>query len=176
MKRPLQFVNLSGVLILAAVCVFQWQRDRRLNLDLRQSERTRQAHEQKLDEQDRNLRGLNSDLTQLKEQLGHIHSEAKDAQKKLEEAGRENRQLTVERDQLLQSVTNWSHAVTVRDLRLTEANERIHLLAADLNASIQKFNELATNYNAVVQSLNELRGGNTGSTNARAVSSLSRSP
>jgi chromosome segregation ATPase len=168
MNRTLQFVNLGGVLLLAALCVFQWQRDRRLNLDLRQSEKTRQAHQQKIGEQDRSLRGLNADLTQLKEQLGRVHADAKDSQQKLETSEQENRQLTTEREQLLQSVTNWSNAVTVRDQRLTEANERIRTLAGDLNASVQKFNELVTNYNAVVQSLNDLRGAKSVGTNAQA--------
>jgi chromosome segregation ATPase len=111
---------------------------------------------------------LNADLTQLKEQLGRVHADAKDSQQKLETSEQENRQLTTEREQLLQSVTNWSNAVTVRDQRLTEANERIRTLAGDLNASVQKFNELVTNYNAVVQSLNDLRGAKSVGTNAQA--------
>jgi len=173
MNRTLQFGNLGGVLLLAALCVFQWQRDRRLNLNLRHSEKTRQAHEQKIGEQERSLRGLNADLTQLKEQLGRVHTEAKDSQERLETSERDNRQLTAERDQLRESMTNWAAAVSLRDQRLTEANERIRSLAADLNTSVQKFNELVTNYNAVVQSLNDLRGGKLAITNGQSVSALS---
>ena len=174
MNRTLQFVNLGGVLLLAALCVFQWQRDRRLNLNLRQSEKTRQVYEQKIGEQERNLRGLNADLTQLKEQLGRVHAEAKESQTKFEASERDNRQLTAERDQLRESVTNWAAAVSLRDQRLTEANDRIRTLASDLNSSVRKFNELVTNYNAVVQSLNESRGGNLTTTNGQSVSSLSQ--
>jgi len=176
MNRTLQFVNLGGVLLLAALCVFQWQRDRKLNLDFRQSEKTRQAHEKKIGEQERNLHGLNGDLTQLKEQFGRVHAEAKDSQKKLEVSERDHRQLAAERDQLRESVTNWAAAVSLRDHRLTEANDRIRELADQLNTSVRKFNELVTNYNAVVQSLNEQRGGRPSSTNSAAASSLSKSP
>ena len=145
-------------------------------MDLGQSEKTRQAHEKKIGEQERNLRGLNDDLTQLKDQLGRVHAEAKDSAKKLEASERDNRQLNAERDQLRESVTNWAAAVSLRDERLTEANGRIRELADQLNASVRKFNELVTNYNAVVQSLNEVRGGKPSATNAPAVSSLTKSP
>jgi hypothetical protein len=40
---------------------------------------------------------------------------------------------------------------------MKEANARIEQLAADLNASIRKYNELVTNYNAVVKSLGPTR-------------------
>lgn len=166
MNRTLQWLNLVGVLGLAALCVVQWQRDRRLNLDLRDSEKTRMAHEQKLSEQEKNLRGLTDDLTQMKEHLGRISGEAKDSQKKLQETERDNLQLTNEREQLRQNVTNWANAVKLRDERLGEANEQIRSLGENLKASVEKYNQLATNYNSVVDDLNKLRGSSTNSVNS----------
>ena len=166
MNRSLQVVNFLGVIVLAALCGFQWQRDRKVNLALRESEKTRQAHEQKLDEQAKNLRGLNEDLTEFKQQVERQSGEAKEFQKKLQEFERENVQLTTERDQLGGSVMNWSNAVTLRDVRLTEANERIRSLAEDMNNLVQKYNTLATNYNKVVDDLNQVRTGKTNSPTA----------
>lgn len=64
----------------------------------------------------------------------------------------------MERDQLKGAITNWANAVALRDERMKEANARIEQLAADLNASIRKYNELVTNYNAVVRTLGGTHG------------------
>ncbi len=48
--------------------------------------------------------------------------------------------------------------MALRDERMKEANARIEQLAADLNASIRKYNELVTNYNAVVRTLGGTHG------------------
>ena len=62
MNRRLQFINLFGVLALAVLCVFQWQRDRRLNLELTANEKTRQSQERQLAENTRIISGLTDDL------------------------------------------------------------------------------------------------------------------
>jgi len=153
----LHYVNLAGVLALAALCVFQWQANRRLNLEVNQLEKTRLDQAARLAEQEQIVRGLNSDLAQFKEQFTQAQAELGDMRKKLDAAQLEIRQVTVERNQLKTSVTNWAAAVSVRDERLTEAGSQLRKLGDDLNASIRKFNDLATNYNAVVKELNELR-------------------
>jgi len=157
MNRRLQFINLAGVLVLAALCAFQWQRDRRLNHELNASEKTRQAQERQLAEHTRTISGLTDDLARFKSDYATARAEATELQKKLRTFEHANEQLTREREQLKESVTNWAAAVAVRDERLTEANTRLRDLATQLNETVVKFNELATNYNHVVGELNAAR-------------------
>lgn len=175
MNRRLQILNLVGVVVLALVCGFQWQRDRALNLELNRNEKARLEQTTKLAEQEKNLRGLTDDLTLFKEQLARAQSESNATEKRLRELERENQLLTSARDQLQESVTNWVNAVAARDKLITEANENIRTLnertstlTDQLNASIKKFNELATNYNSVVGELNAARRAQSEATNTAA--------
>lgn len=156
MKR-LHYLNLIGVLVLAAVCIAQWQRDRQLNLEVNRLEKTRLDQAATLAEQEQTVRGLDADLAQFKAQFAKSANELDGLRQQLRAAERDARQLMLERDQLKTSVTNWAAAVAARDERLKEASAQIHRLADELNTSIQKFNELAVNHNAVVSNLNELR-------------------
>lgn len=163
MSRRLQYWNLIGVLALGVLCVFQWRHDRQLNLDLNDSRKAIQAQERLLAESTNTINGLTADLAGFKESYAAARTEATELHKKVSGLERENGQLTGERDQLKESITNWAAAVTVRDERLKEANARLTELVAKLNDSITKFNSLATNYNSVVDQLNATR------TNAPAV-------
>jgi chromosome segregation ATPase len=156
MNRTLQFMNLAGVLLLVVICAAQWQRDRKLNLDLIQHEKLRLAQEQKVAEQERNIRGLTADLESFKQQFTRTHAELAETRNQLQEAERLSRHVTSERDQLQSSLTNWSRAVEERDSRIKEANARIGEMGAQLNEAIQKFNQLATNHNDVVARYNDL--------------------
>ena len=151
MKERLKYVNLFGVLALAALCIAQWQRDRRLNLEINRLDQVRLQQTAKIDEQASLLKGLNEDLGQLKTSLGNEQSLRSQAEQKVVSAESTNEQLVLERDQLRAAITNWANAVAVRDERMKEANARIEQLAADLNASIRKYNELVTNRNAAVK-------------------------
>jgi chromosome segregation ATPase len=164
MNRRLQILNLIGVLVLTVVCVLQWRRDRALNLELNQNEKIRLEQQATLAEQEKNLRGLTDDLALFKAQLGQAQTESAEDRKRIAKLERENQLLAAVRDQLQESVTNWSNAVSARDQLIAGANENIRtlndrtrVLTEQLNASIQKFNELATNYNAVVGELNTAR-------------------
>lgn len=157
MSRRLQYWNLFGVLALGVLCVFQWRHDRQLNLELNASRKTLQAQERQLAENAKTLEGLSVDLAGFKERYTTTRTEATELQSKLQASERANAQLTGERDQLKESVTNWAAAVTVRDERLKEASARVTELVAKLNDSITKFNSLATNYNSVVDQLNATR-------------------
>ncbi|HVM60925.1 MAG TPA: hypothetical protein VMV72_08665 [Verrucomicrobiae bacterium] len=158
MNDRLKYVNLVGVLALAALCVCQWLHDRRLNLEIKRLNQVRQAQSAKIDDQANQLTRLNEDLIQLKASLATERDWRSQADKKLISAETTEEQLTRERDQLKGAISNWSNAVALRDERMKEANARIEQLAADLNASIRKYNELVTNYNATVKSLNAMRG------------------
>jgi chromosome segregation ATPase len=151
MNNRLNYLNLFGVLALAALCIAQWQRDRRLNLEIGHLEQMRLQQAAKIDEQASLLKGLNEDLGQLKTSLVDEQSLRTQVEQKVMSAESANQQLALERDQLKAAVTNWANAVAVRDERMKEANARIEQLAADLNASIRKYNELATNRNATVK-------------------------
>jgi chromosome segregation ATPase len=138
------------VVALLLLCVAQWWRDRYLNLDVNRLEGLRQAHEQKITEQDRTLRGLSADLAGFKEHFSAVQAELQETRARAEAAEKERDALADETARLKQNLTNWVDAVAVRDERLKEANERIRELAGQLNDSIKKFNELATNYNGLV--------------------------
>jgi chromosome segregation ATPase len=154
--KHLRWINLLGVLALAALCAVQWQRDRRLNLEVNRLEKARQAQDVKISEQEKAASGLSADLARFKEQFKEAHVDASEARTTLRKVEQENAQLAHEREQLKASVTNWSAAVTARDNSIRELNDRLRDTTARLNDSIVKFNELATNYNASVQRFNEL--------------------
>lgn len=154
--KPMAWINLIGVLALAGLCAVQWQRDRRLNLQVNRLEKTRIEQEEKLSEQQKSAAGLAADLARFKDQFKEAHAEAVETRGQLRLGEQENAQLLRERDQLKASVTNWAAAVTARDESLREMNERLREAAVRLNESVLKFNDLATNYNASVKRFNDL--------------------
>ncbi len=172
MKR-LGWINLLGVLALAALCAGQWQRDRRLNLEINRLEKRRQTQEEKISEQEKAAHGLSADLARFKEQFKEAHAAANESRETLHALEQKHEPLARERDQLKASVTTWAAAVAARDESLQQANERLRAtsmrlnesilkfneLASNHNASLQRFNDLATNYNSVVTQLNEARQG-----------------
>jgi chromosome segregation ATPase len=151
MNGRLKYLNLFGVLALAALCIAQWQRDRRLNLELGRLDQVRLQQAAKIDEQAGLLKGLNEDLRQLKTSLANEQSLRSQSEQKMASTESTNQQLVLERNQLKAAITNWANAVMVRDERMKEANARIEQLATELNASIRKYNELATNRTAAVK-------------------------
>lgn len=155
MKR-LAWINLFGALALAGLCVVQWQRDRRLNLQVNRLEKARIEQDEKLSAQQKAAAGLASDLSRFKEQFKEAHTEATDAHSKLKKSEQENAQLLRERDQLKASVTNWAAAVATRDEGLRNLNGRLREASTRLNDSVLKFNDLATNYNALMKRFNDL--------------------
>ena len=158
MNGQLKYLNLFGVVALAALCLCQWVHDRRLNLEIKRLYQVRLEQSAKMDDQANQLKGLNEDLNQLKASLATERGLRSQVEKKLMSSEAVDQQLTRERDQLKGAISNWANAVALRDERMKEANARIEELAADLNASIRKYNELVTNYNAVVKSPGGTRG------------------
>jgi len=151
MNGWLRYLNLFGVLALAALCVAQWQRDRRLNLEITRLDQVNLQQAAKIDDQANTLKGLNEDLNELKTSLASERVLRSQAEQKTLSAESANEQLVQERDQLKAAITSWANAVALRDERMKEANARIEQLATDLNDSIRKYNELVTNYNAAVR-------------------------
>lgn len=154
MNRPLQYFNLAGVLTLAALCAFQWQINRRVNLEANRLEKTRLELSREIAEQEETIHGCRADLEAFREQLQSTARSLKETESRLRDAERANIQLTAERDQLKENVAKWTDAVKERDEQLAQAREQIQTLAADRNRAVVKFNELAEKYNATVADLN----------------------
>ena len=83
MNRGLQYLNLFGVFALAALCLVQWRHDRRLNLDLIRSEKTRLNQAAELTEKAAEIEGLKEDLTQIKTSLSREKSLRLESEQKL---------------------------------------------------------------------------------------------
>ena len=164
----LTYLNLFGVLLLGLVCVWQWRSDSHLRAEL--AARRLQAGEQgrKLAAAEAEKSRLAADLelfrTQLKtqsEELDRQNTGRTDADKKL-------RQMTAERDQLKNSVTEWVTAVQARDARLAAAAKQCAGLAARLqeaatahaalsrraDEAIALLNQRTQEGNAVIEQLN----------------------
>ena len=155
MNRSLQYANLIGVAALAVLCVIQWSANRRVNLEASALEKARQELTSKVEEHEKTIKGQVTDLDTFREQLSLATTSLKETETKLAKAGREIAQLETEREQLKASVTNWAAAVTARDERLKEGNERIKQLGEEMNANIRKFNELAETHGKLVKDWNE---------------------
>jgi hypothetical protein len=151
---------LLGIIALAVLCTVQWQRDRKLNLEVNRLEKIRIGQEQTIAEQARAIQGSTRDLNIFKDQFADTRSNLLDARKTLEATELENTRLMDERNQLKASVTNWMHAVAVRGERLADMEKQARSLAEKVNQSVRKYNELATNYNSVVEQLNAARKQN----------------
>ncbi len=157
MNRFLHYFNLVGVIALAALCVAQWQVNRRVNLEANRLEQIRLDQNTKLEEQGKTLKGYVADLDELRKQLTLTHTSLKETESKNAVTDRQVRQLTAESEQLKASVTNWASAVAARDERLKETYEQIQKSAQERNDAVVKFNELAGKYNATVKDLNTAR-------------------
>jgi chromosome segregation ATPase len=157
MNRALQYLNLLGVVALAALCVVQWRANRAVNLEAAGLEKVRLDQAAKLSELEKAMKGQAADLDSFREQLGKTHESLRAAEAKITTLERDARQLAAERDQLKTSVAKWADAVAARDARLAELDGQLRKLATDRNDAVTKFNELAEKYNAVVKDLNEAR-------------------
>ena len=152
--RALHFFNLFGVLALAALCVFQWQINRDLNLRTNALEKTRLEQTARIEDQQKQIKGQAADLDSFREHLQRATADLKSAESNLVVSRWEAQQLNSERDQLKESVAEWSKAVAQRDEQLTRAAEQLKKLADDRNDAVARFNELAAKHNTVVEDLN----------------------
>lgn len=157
MKAGMQHLNFAGVVALAILCLLQWQHDRRLNLELNQSERLRLEQASKLGEVENARKGLNEDLGQVKESFSAKQKAEAQVERELALNLNRNRRLIAEQERLKGALTNYAQTVAIQNDRIKEANSRIEELASNLNQSIRKFNDLVTNYNSVVQQMNALQ-------------------
>lgn len=157
MNRCIQILNLIGVLVLASLCVFQWQINRNLNIETNHLEKIRQEQTSLLAERDKTIKGQTTDLDTFRTQLERTLAELKEAEGKNTAHERQLAQLVQDNEALKTSIAEWTAAVRARDERLREGNERITAFAARTDEAVRKFNQLASDYNDVVRQLNEAR-------------------
>lgn len=153
--KTLSWINLAGVLALGVLCVAQWRGNRELNLEVNRLEGIRLDNAAKLDEKDRLVAGLHSDIGALQSQVLQLTGSLRESDGKLALAERTGAQSATERDQLKESVARCAQAVEARDARIAENHDRIRELAERLNDVVARHNEIAASYNEVVQLLNE---------------------
>jgi chromosome segregation ATPase len=157
MNRAITILNTVGVLALATLCVFQWQTNRRVNLEASSLEKTRQEQAVKIAEQEKSLKGLAADLETFREQILRANAASQESDSKLLDLELAVRHLTAERDALKTNMEKWSAAVAERDETVKKANEQIKALAEERNTAIQKYNELAARFETAVKEINQWR-------------------
>ncbi len=174
MNRLLQILNLLGVLVLAGLCAAQWQTNRTINAQAETLETTRLAQQAQLTEQAQQIKGQQADLEQLRLRLTAATGERDTAQAQLKSTTTERdtlaasdqknkAQLALQADQFQKELDQWQAAVKARDEALAKANAALKQLAADRNATVEKYNDLAKqcnqlglDRNAAVQKFNDL--------------------
>jgi chromosome segregation ATPase len=154
MIRALHYTNLFGVLALSVVCILQWRINRDLNLQAGRLEKERINQQIRLEEQDKQIKAHAADLDSFREHVQKASLELKAAESNLIVARQHSAQLTAERDQLNESIEQWTRAVAQRDEQLTRASEQLQKLATERNEIVTKFNGLASKHNEVVEQLN----------------------
>lgn len=153
--RGLQLFNLAGVLILGAICVGQWQINRKVNLEANRLEKVRIEQQQRFEEQKKTIDGCMADLDTFRQQIKTLSHSLKDSQTKSAQFERKLAQAEADREQLKENIAKWTEAVQQRDEELTRARDQLQKLANDRNSAVERFNELAEKHNAAVQQLNE---------------------
>ncbi|MDX1953822.1 MAG: hypothetical protein SFY81_16760 [Verrucomicrobiota bacterium] len=155
MSKALNTLNFLGILVLAGLCVFQWQVNRRLNLQAIEQEK----HLLQLQQQNRDLEkmieGQKSDLQTVKDQFMKSHEELAEIRKTKSVLERNILELETERDQLKSSIADWSEAINKRDEQIRSANDQLTRLASERNDSVLKYNSLAEKYNSLVEDFNK---------------------
>ena len=155
MTRWLQGFNLFGVLALALLCGFQWQRNRRVSLEVEALTKVGGEQAAKLKEHDRAVKGCTADLESFRAQVASSQATLQQTEAQSSAAARTIAQVSNERDQLKASVASWSAAVASRDEQLKQVGERLRRAAEERNELVVKWNGLGEKYNALVKDLDE---------------------
>jgi uncharacterized coiled-coil DUF342 family protein len=153
--RALHYFNLLGVVALAVLCAFQWRINRELNLHTNRLEKDRIDQRLHIEEQQEQIHARTADLDSFRESLQRAAADLKAAESNFFVSRRESAQLTLERDQLKESVAEWSQAVAERDKQLLRLSDQLQELAAERNDVVLKYNSLAEKHNETVQTLND---------------------
>lgn len=156
-NRFLQWLNLFGVAALAALCLIQWQVNRRLNLELNRCEELRLELAGKLAKEAQISADRERDLASFRTHLARLSDEVEKTASAQSTAERDLRDALAARDQLKSSFTNLASAVAARDARLAEAAAQLTALLKERDDAIMRFNELAERHNSLVKEWNDLQ-------------------
>jgi chromosome segregation ATPase len=170
MIRNLNRINLVLIVLIGGLCVFQWQVEKHARANINSLQRTTAIHEQKIAEQEENLKGANEDIERFRVQVTELKALSDDQaiqirdQKaqvfKLDEA---KTQLTKQTESLRQALDVYKAAITSRDENIkTLLEQRDQLFTANKNAvekanlAIATYNEINTKYADLVGRYNDL--------------------
>jgi len=170
MIRNLNRINLVLIVLIGGLCVFQWQVEKNAQANINSLQRTVANHEQKIVEQEENLKGANEDIDRFRVQVTELKALSDDQtvqirdQKaqvfKLDEA---KTQLTKQSESLRQSLDAYKAAVASRDENIkTLLEQRDQLFSANKNAvekanlAIASYNEINTKYADLVGRYNDI--------------------
>lgn len=149
MTRALQWLNLLGVLALAALCAAQWSTNRRLSLAGIAMEKHSAEQTATIEKRDASIRGYTADLDELRGRLTLAESQSKELDAKLASAVATSKASLAEREQLKASLDSYVVALAGRDSALKSASGQIEQLTLSRYEAIARFNDLAEKYNAL---------------------------
>ncbi len=149
--------NLAGVLIVAALCAYQWKINRDLNLKLIAIDKDRLERIVALADEQKKTKEQLSDLDYFRAQITAAKSAEKELTAKLNQLETAQTQLTTERDLLKTNIIEWSIAVKLRDERLAQSDASLKKLITERDEVIQKYNALAQRQNELVAEINKSR-------------------
>ena len=160
----LAWFNLAGVILLAALCIVQWNVNSRLNLRIISMEKTADHQTQAIASQQTKITGYETDLNDFRIRVDQAEKTATIDEKQIKELEHardrliaEKDALTMEVEQAKKAIEQWTAAVKDRDEALKKAGDDLKKSTDDRNAAVMKFNDLANKYNDVVKDLNEAR-------------------
>lgn len=136
-------LNAIGCLLLAAVIVVQWNRERGLNQDLDAMMLDLGAAQEEVAELVNEKAQLQADIESLKESLA-LSKKAVDQREDLLDSSVERHQKTVAELKAMQNqVDEWRAAIDQRDAQLKKMNAEMVLLRDKLDEAVKKLNEFA---------------------------------
>jgi chromosome segregation ATPase len=170
MIQNLNRINLVLIVLIGGLCVFQWQVEKNARANINSLQRTAANHEQKIAEQEENLKGANEDIEHFRVQVTELKAQSDDQviqireQKaqvfRLDEA---KTQLTKQSESLRQALDAYKAAIASRDENIkTLLEQRDQLYASNksavekANLAIGSYNEINTKYADLVGRYNEL--------------------
>jgi chromosome segregation ATPase len=154
MNRHLDKLNLTGILLLAALCAFQWRANRALNLQTAQLRQQQTTQAATIAEHAKTIQGQAADLDFFRAQLASAKTAEKEYLAKIGETHTALGRAAAERDQFQKALTDWKAAVKARDQQITQANSNILELIQARDQAITRYNDLAQKHNDLVATLN----------------------
>jgi chromosome segregation ATPase len=155
MNRFLSVFNFAGVLLLAVLCVLQWEKNRSVELKLIGVEEVRDAQLSEIDAQGKAIKETMADLEEFRGRLMAAGISIQDAAAKAQADGAQIKVLQRQNETLKASLHEWTNAVESRDEAIKKAAGQLEKVSADRNGAILKFNGLAEKYNVAEAELKE---------------------